>query len=125
MQVKSRSARSRPVSSHVCRMAERSYVIYCEEPLGTEELRTGVTTTFVTLLGPTSRESNVGLRRLVDPIICDRSSVFTRVLALKEEDLRNSTWRIHPIELEKLLKGRLGLTGWDLREASRRSDTNH
>ena len=124
-QVKSRSARSRPISSHVCRIAERGYIIYRDEPLGTDELRTSVTTAFVTLLGPTSGEGNVGLGRLGDPVICNRSGVFTRVFAFKEEDLCNSTWRIHPIELEKLLKGRLGLTRWELGEIPRRSDTNH
>ena len=75
-----------------------------------EELRTSITTAFVTFLGPASREGYVCLGRLVDPIICNRSDVFARILAFKEEDLRNSTWSIHPIELEKLLKGRLGLT---------------
>ena len=93
--------------------------------LGTGELRTGVTAAFVTLLGPTSWEGNVGLRRPVDPIIRNRSNLFSWVLAFKEENLCNSTWCIDPIELEKLLEGRLGLTCRDLGEASWRYDTNH
>ena len=71
--------------------------------------RTGITTAFVTLLGPTTWEGDMGLGRLVNPIGCNGSGVFFRVLALKKEDLRNSARCSNPVELEKLLERRLGL----------------
>lgn len=67
----------------------------------------------------------MGLERLVDPVICNGSDVFSGVLAFKKKDLRNGTRCIDPIELEKLLEGRLGLGWGDLRETPRRGDANH
>ena len=115
-QVKSRSARSKPISSQVCRIAGGGHISYGGEYLGTWWLRTSVTTAFVTLLGPTSWESNVGLRRPVDPIVRDYGRVISGILPFEEEDLRNSARRVNPIELEEPLEGRLGLRWQNLRK---------
>ena len=125
IQVKSRSARSKPISSQVCRMAEGGHVSPGGEHFRTRGLRTGVTAALIALLGSTSWESNVGLRRLVDPIVRNYSGVFSRVLPFEKEDLRNSARRVNPIELEELLEGRLGLAWLDLRKVPRRVDPNH
>jgi hypothetical protein len=84
-------------------MAGRDYVTYCRGYSETEGLRTSITTAFVTILGSTSWESHVGLGRLVDPVIGNGSGVLLGIFTFEEENLRNSTRRIHPIELEKLL----------------------
>jgi hypothetical protein len=67
----------------------------------------------------------MGLGRLVNQIIRNSGSVFSRVLPLKEEDLRNGARRVNPIELEELLERRLDLVWWNLGEAPWRGDTNH
>lgn len=88
-------------------------------------MHTSVTTTFVTLLGPASWESDVGLGRLVNHVICNGSGVFSGVFSFKEKDLGNSTGCVDPIELEKLLEGGLGLTWENQRETPWGGDANH
>lgn len=90
-----------------------------------QELRTGITTAFVTLFGPTSREGDMSLGGPVNSVSCDYSGVFSGVLAFKEENLRNSTGRVYPIKLEELLECWLGLARQSLREALWRGNTNH
>jgi len=123
-QVKSRSARSKPISSQVCRIAEKSNVSYREEYPGAHGLRTGVTATFVTLLGPASRKGDMGARRTIDPIVCNDRGVFSGVLSFEEEDLRGGTRRVDPIELEELLERWLDLAWQNLGETPWRGDTN-
>ena len=123
-QVKSRSARSKPISSQVCRIAERSNVSRREEYPGTHGPRTCVTAAFVALLGPASRKGDMGARRAIDPIVCNDRGVFSGVLSFKKEDLRNGTRRVNPIELEELLERWLGLAWQNLGEAPWRGDAN-
>jgi len=122
--VKSRSARSKPISSQVCRIAERSNVNYHEGYPGERGLHTGVTTAFVTLLGPASRKGDMSARRAIDPIVCNDRGVFSGVFSFKKEDLCNSTRRVDPIELKELLERRLRLVWQNLGKVPWRGDTN-